>query len=164
MGVELDYIVPEEGSTVWFDGWVIPKYAKNTKAATFFINFMCRPDIAIRNMEETGYVASNAAPEVLDSQIDESLEPIDLSYFFGPEASSVRVDPILYPDKAVIERCALEHDWGEDTERLLAMWQTVKGSQTNTFTFVVIGVVLLAAIIYFVSKSQAKKSRKRKRR
>ena len=164
VGVELDYIVPEEGSTVWFDGWVIPKYAKNTKAATFFINFMCRPDIAIRNMEETGYVASNAAPEVLDSQIDESLEPIDLSYFFGPEASSVRVDPILYPDKAVIERCALEHDWGEDTERLLAMWQTVKGSQTNTFTFVVIGVVLLAAIIYFVSKSQAKKSRKRKRR
>ena len=164
VGVELDYIVPEEGSTVWFDGWVIPKYAKNTKAATFFINFMCRPDIAIRNMEETGYVASNAAPEVLDSQIDESLEPIDLSYFFGPEASSVRVDPILYPDKAVIERCALEHDWGEDTERLLAMWQIVKGSQTNTFTFVVIGVVLLAAIIYFVSKSQAKKSRKRKRR
>ena len=164
VGVELDYIVPEEGSTVWFDGWVIPKYAKNTKAATFFINFMCRPDIAIRNMEETGYVASNAAPEVLESQIDESLEPIDLSYFFGPEASSVRVDPILYPDKAVIERCALEHDWGEDTERLLAMWQTVKGSQTNTFTFVVIGVVLLAAIIYFVSKSQAKKSRKRKRR
>ena len=164
VGVELDYIVPEEGSTVWFDGWVIPKYAKNTKAATFFINFMCRPDIAIRNMEETGYVASNAAPEVLESQIDESLEPIDLSYFFGPEASSVRVDPILYPDKAVIERCALEHDWGEDTERLLAMWQTVKGSQTNTFTFVVIGVVLLSAIIYFVSKSQAKKSRKRKRR
>ena len=164
VGVDLDYIVPEEGSTVWFDGWVIPKYAKNTKAATFFINFMCRPDIAIRNMEETGYVASNAAPEVLESQIDESLEPIDLSYFFGPEASSVRVDPILYPDKAVIERCALEHDWGEDTERLLAMWQTVKGSQTNTFTFVVIGVVLLAAIIYFVSKSQAKKSRKRKRR
>ena len=164
VGVELDYIVPEEGSTVWFDGWVIPKYAKNTKAATFFINFMCRPDIAIRNMEETGYVASNAAPEVLDSQIDESLEPIDLSYFFGREASSVRVDPILYPDKAVIERCALEHDWGEDTERLLAMWQTVKGSQTNTFTFVVIVVVLLSAIIYFVSKSQAKKSRKRKRR
>ncbi|MGM9787796.1 MAG: ABC transporter substrate-binding protein [Candidatus Cryptobacteroides sp.] len=164
VGVELDYVVPEEGSTVWFDGWVIPKYAKNTKAATFFINFMCRPDIAIRNMEETGYVASNAAPEVLESQIDESLEPIDLSYFFGPEASAVRVDPILYPDKAVIERCALEHDWGEDTERLLAMWQTVKGSQTNTFTFVVIGVVLLAAIVYFVMKSHSKNSRKRKRR
>ena len=26
MGVELDYYVPYEGSSVWFDGWVIPKY------------------------------------------------------------------------------------------------------------------------------------------
>lgn len=91
--VKLDYVVPEEGSTVWFDGWVIPKYAKNIKAATYFINFMCRPDIAIRNMEETGYVASNGSREVLESQIDESLEPIDLSYFFGPDASAVRVNP-----------------------------------------------------------------------
>ena len=31
VGVELDYAVPEEGATVWFDGWVIPKYAKNVK-------------------------------------------------------------------------------------------------------------------------------------
>ena len=54
VGVNLDYIVPEEGSTVWFDGWVIPKYAKNIKAASYFIDFMCRPDIAIRNMEGTG--------------------------------------------------------------------------------------------------------------
>ena len=38
MGVMLDYIVPEEGSNVWFDGWVIPKYAKNVKAATYFID------------------------------------------------------------------------------------------------------------------------------
>lgn len=164
VGVELDYCVPEEGSTVWFDGWVIPKYARNTKAATFFINFMCRPDIAIRNMEETGYVASNAAWEVLESQIDEELEPIDLSYFFGPDASSVRVDPILYPDRAVIERCALEHDWGNDTEKLLSMWQTVKGSRTSTSTLVVILVVIVCAVAYFVISAQSKKNRKRSRR
>lgn len=164
VGVELDYCVPEEGSTVWFDGWVIPKYARNTKAATFFINFMCRPDIAIRNMEETGYVASNAAWEVLESQIDEEFEPIDLSYFFGPDASSVRVDPILYPDRAVIERCALEHDWGNDTEKLLSMWQTVKGSRTSTSTLVVILVVIVCAVAYFVISAQSKKNRKSSRR
>lgn len=164
VGVELDYCVPEEGSTVWFDGWVIPKYARNTKAATFFINFMCRPDIAIRNMEETGYVASNAAWEVLESQIDEEFEPIDLSYFFGPDASSVRVDPILYPDRAVIERCALEHDWGNDTEKLLSMWQTVKGSRTSTSTLVVILVVIVCAVAYFVISAQSKKNRRRSRR
>lgn len=164
VGVELDYVVPEEGSTVWFDGWVIPKYAKNIKAATYFINFMCRPDIAIRNMEETGYVASNGSREVLESQIDESLEPIDLSYFFGPDASAVSVDPILYPDLSVIERCALEHDWGDDTEKLLKMWQNVKGSQANMFTYVIIVVVIAAFAVYFVTSANAKKRRRRNRR
>lgn len=164
VGVELDYVVPEEGSTVWFDGWVIPKYAKNIKAATYFINFMCRPDIAIRNMEETGYVASNGSREVLESQIDESLEPIDLSYFFGPDASAVRVNPILYPDLSVIERCALEHDWGDDTEKLLKMWQNVKGSQANPFTYLIIAVVVAAFAVYFVTSANAKKRRRRNRR
>lgn len=164
VNVELDYVVPEEGSTVWFDGWVIPKYAKNIKAATYFINFMCRPDIAIRNMEETGYVASNGSREVLESQIDESFEPIDLSYFFGPDASAVRVNPILYPDWSVIERCALEHDWGDDTEKLLKMWQNVKGSKANMFTYVIIAVVIAAFVVYFVTSSNAKKRRRRNRR
>ena len=164
VNVELDYVVPEEGSTVWFDGWVIPKYAKNIKAATYFINFMCRPDIAIRNMEETGYVASNGSREVLESQIDESLEPIDLSYFFGPDASAVRVNPILYPDLSVIERCALEHDWGDDTEKLLKMWQNVKGSKANMFTYVIIAVVIAAFAVYFVTSSNPKKRRRRNRR
>ena len=164
VNVELDYVVPEEGSTVWFDGWVIPKYAKNIKAATYFINFMCRPDIAIRNMEETGYVASNGSREVLESQIDESFEPIDISYFFGPDASAVRVNPILYPDLSVIERCALEHDWGDDTEKLLKMWQNVKGSKANMFTYVIIAVVIAAFAVYFVTSSNAKKRRRRNRR
>ena len=164
VNVELDSVVPEEGSTVWFDGWVIPKYAKNIKAATYFINFMCRPDIAISNMEETGYVASNGSREVLESQIDESLEPIDLSYFFGPDASAVRVNPILYPDLSVIERCALEHDWGDDTEKLLKMWQNVKGSKANMFTYVIIAVVIAAFAVYFVTSADAKKRRRRNRR
>ncbi len=164
VGVNLDYVVPEEGSTVWFDGWVIPKYAKNVKAATYFINFMSRPDIAIRNMDETGYVASNGAWEVLESQIDETCEPVDLSYFFGSDASSVRVDPILYPDKSVIERCALEHDWGEETEKLLSMWQDVKGSQASTLTYVIVAVVIMAAAAYFVFTSSSSKKRRRGKR
>ena len=150
VGVSLDYIVPEEGSTVWFDGWVIPKYSKNVKAATFFINFMCRPDIAIRNMEETGYIASSGAYEVLESQIDDSFPAVDLSYFFGEEADSVHVNPILYPDRSVIERCALEHDWGERTEALLSMWQNVKGSRAGIATYIVL-IVALAAVAAAVS-------------
>ena len=165
VGVSLDYIVPEEGSTVWFDGWVIPKYAKNIKAATWFIDFMCRPDIAIRNMDETGYVSANGAFEVLESQIDEELDPIDVSYFFGPKAAEVRVDPVLYPDRSVIERCALEHDWGKDTDKLLAMWSRVKGDNASVLTYVVIGLAVVAIIVAILlrNKNQRKRSRNRRK-
>ena len=167
VGVDLKYVVPEEGSTVWFDGWVIPKYAKNVKAATYFIDFMCRTDIAIRNMDETGYVASNGAWEVLESQIDEEQDAVDLSYFFGEGADSVHVDGTLYPDKAVIERCALEHDWGADTDKLLAMWSRVKGDNANSMTYIIIGALLLAIIAAAAVSAQKKRSRhssKRRRR
>ncbi|MDD6364307.1 MAG: ABC transporter substrate-binding protein [Bacteroidales bacterium] len=164
VGVNLDYIVPEEGSTVWFDGWVIPKYAKNVKAATYFIDFMCRPDIAIRNMEETGYVSANGAIEVLESQIDESYPAVDLSYFFGDDADSVHVNPVLYPDLAVIERCALEHDWGNDTEKLLSMWQNVKGSKASMTTYFIILAVAAAIAAYFIWNSVRKNARRRQNR
>ncbi|MCQ2154462.1 MAG: ABC transporter substrate-binding protein [Bacteroidales bacterium] len=163
VGVELKYIVPEEGSNVWFDGWVIPKYAQNVKAATWFINFMCRPDIAIRNMEETGYVSANGDISVLESQIDEDAEPIDVSYFF-PGATAVRVDPALYPEKAMIERCALMHDWGDDTDKLISMWSRVKGESADYMTVVVIIAVIAVAVIAGIvakSKNRHKKSRKR---
>ena len=157
VGVSLDYIVPEEGSTVWFDGWVIPKYAQNTKAATYFIDFMCRPDIAIRNMDETGYVSANGALEVLESQLDEEYDAIDLSYFFGQDADSVHVNPVLYPDKAVIERCALEHDWGKDTDKLLAMWSRVKGDNASSMTYIIIALALVAIIVAIVLSKRNKK-------
>ena len=164
VGVSLDYIVPEEGSTVWFDGWVIPKYAKNIKAATYFIDYMCRPDIAIRNMDGTGYVSANGAFEVLESQIDEEWDPIDLSYFFGPQAAAVRVNPVLYPDKSVIDRCALEHDWGKDTDKLLAMWSRIKGDNASSLTYVIIALAVLAIIAAILFSNKSKKRRRKKTR
>ena len=167
MGVELRYALPKEGFTVWFDGWVIPKYAKNVKAAKYWINFMSRPDIVIRNVEETGYVSCSGAAEVMDAFIDEELDPIDLTYFFGAQADSVRIDPVLYPDRADIERSAQEHDWGERTPELVAMWGRVKGENANAWTGIVIGVVLLAALAagiykrFFSRKRRKRRSRRR---
>lgn len=83
VNVELDYEVPVEGSNIWYDGWVIPKYARNVKAASYFINYLCRPDIALRNMDEIGYVSAVATPEILEAKIDSTLtDYYDLSYFF----------------------------------------------------------------------------------
>lgn len=164
MDVDLRYALPKEGFTVWFDGWVIPKYARNTKAAKYWINFMSRPDIVIRNVEETGYVSVSGSTEVLDEFVDEEFEPIDLTYFFGAEADSVRVNPVLYPKREDIERSAQEHDWGEKTPELVAMWGRVKGENANAMTMIVIGVVLAAIIIFAVTRRFGNKRGGRKRR
>ena len=95
IGMDLRYAIPETGSAVWFDGWVIPKYAKNIKAARYFINFMCKPENALRNMDMTGYVSAIGGDMILESMSDpESYEPLDASYFFGPQANSVCVNPV----------------------------------------------------------------------
>lgn len=162
VGVDLRYSVPEEGSNIWFDGWVIPKYASNVKAATYFIDFMCRPDIAIRNMDVTGYVSANGDISVLESQIDESLDPIDVSYFFEG-ADSVRVDPALYPDIHTIEFCGMMHDWGNDTGKLISMWSRVKGDNANAMTMVVICVLVVAVLAFALRKKLSGKKSHRKK-
>lgn len=164
VGVDLRYVVPSEGSNIWFDGWVIPKYAQNVKAATYFIDFMCRPDIAIRNMDVTGYVSANGDVSVLESQIDESEDAIDVSYFF-PGMDSVHVSSALYPDKPIIANCGLMHDWGQDSEKLIAMWSRIKGDSANTFTIVLV-VAVVAVIVFFGvrKKMSGKKSRHNKKK
>ena len=164
VGVELDYIVPDEGATVWFDGWVIPKYAKNVKAASYFINFMCKPENAIRNSEEIGYVSACGTPEILEHFQDESYEPVNLTYFFGEGADSVRINPVLYPDQSVIDRCALEHDWGEDSQMLIDMWSRVKGSNASVMTYIIIAALFVGLIAGAIASRLKKLSRRRRSR
>ena len=170
VGVELDYVVPQEGSNVWFDGWVIPKYSRNVKAASYFINYMCRSDIALRNMDAIGYVSAVATNEILEEKIDSTLETVsDLSYFFGPHADSVQVDPIQYPSREVIERCAVIRDFSnkEDLEKVLEMWSRVKGDNLNAglvlFIFAVIGVLFISLLANKIKKYRRQQQRNRYR-
>ncbi len=157
-GVELKYIVPVEGSNVWFDGWCIPKYAVNTKAASYFINYLCMPENAILNMEEIGYVSVIASPEILDWADDEEIEETaDLSYIFGEGATAVHANQVLYPDKSVIDRCALMHDCGDETEAMLAMWSRVKGDNLSMGLVIFIIVVLVLVVAFAVFQTLTKK-------
>ena len=164
MGVDLRYVCPQEGYTVWFDGWVIPKFAQNTKAAKYWINFMSRPDIVIRNVDATGYVSASGAAEVLEAFTDEEYDAVDLSYFFSPADTACCVNPVLYPSREEIERSTQEHDWGERTPDLVAMWSRVKGENANGMTVVVVGVVLVAMVALLVLKNSKKKNKRNKRR
>ena len=166
--VELDYVVPEEGSIVWFDGWVIPRYARNKKAAVYFINFMCKPENAIRNMDEIGYVSVIGTPDVMEYMSESAVEAgvehtTDLTYFFGEGADSVVINSVMYPDRKVIERCAMMHDSGPRTEAMLAMWSRVKGDNLNNWMVVVIfaaiGVLLVVGILRKTKKRRQRRLR-----
>ena len=54
---DLAYAIPREGSNKWLDAFVIMKGTQNPEAAHQFIDFMCRPNIAVRNMTKTGYTS-----------------------------------------------------------------------------------------------------------
>lgn len=164
LGVDLRYALPREGFTVWFDGWVIPKYARNVKAASYWINFMNRPDIVIRNVEACGYVSVSAAPEVMEAFTDDSYEPVDLRYFFGEGADSVRVNPVLYPDGADIARSTMEHDWGENTEKLIRMWSQIKGDNASSFTYIIVAALAVLLLAAVVRRTASKGGRHGKRR
>ncbi|MCR5792437.1 MAG: extracellular solute-binding protein [Lachnospiraceae bacterium] len=88
---DLAYSVPEEGSNVWFDCFVMPKDAPNKEGALKFLNFMLREDIASMNFEYVYYTTPNQA--VIDSQ------PDDIKYddcIFPTDEMVSRGEPFTY--------------------------------------------------------------------
>ena len=66
----LEYIIPQEGTNLWFDSWVIPINARNKENAEKWIDFLCRPDIAKMNFDYITYSTPNsAAKAMLDEEI-----------------------------------------------------------------------------------------------
>lgn len=162
IGTELNYSIPEEGSMIWYDGWAIPKYARNPKAASYFINYLCRPDIAIRNMNTIGYVSAVASPEIMEQAQDSTLEEYsDVSYFFGEAGKKIKVNHTMYPDIKIVERCAMQRDFGAHTEEVLDMWSSVKGDNLNPMILIVIFLTILL-LLFFGIYSKYKKYRNHK--
>ncbi len=76
----LEFVVPEEGSSVWLDSWGVTKNCKNPDMAMQFLDFLCREDIAQMNFEYIYFSTPNEA--VIDSlseeeRKDETLVPPD---------------------------------------------------------------------------------------
>lgn len=79
----LEYAIPKEGTNLWFDNIVIPKTSKNKSEAEQFINFLCRPEIALKNTEYIGYSTPNVEtlkllPVEIQNDVDAYPEESDL--------------------------------------------------------------------------------------
>ena len=106
----LAYVVPEEGSNVWLDCWVIPKNAQNKENAEKFIDFLCRPEIAVMNFEYITYATPNkAAKELLDEETQNN--------------------PAVFPDEEIIKKCETFHYLGEEVEEIYNnLWKEVRSN------------------------------------
>ena len=75
---DLEYVIPEEGSNIWIDSWVIPKNAENKENAEKFINFLCRPEIALMNFEYITYSTPNSEDRKLIE--DEAIRNSEIAF------------------------------------------------------------------------------------
>jgi spermidine/putrescine transport system substrate-binding protein len=116
-GVALEYVIPDEGSNIWFDGFVMHKDIAEDDAgldedlqvkvvAQRFIDYVSQPDIAIQNMGYIGYTSFIAGDDVLQSVIDlndeyngdtaaEDLVTLDLGYFFDGTTESLDAEDMI---------------------------------------------------------------------
>lgn len=163
-GVELCYSAPEEGTNLWFDGWVMLKdgiagNADKQMAAEAFINFMSRPDNAIRNMYYIGYTSvisggdSDLIFQYLDwtygaEEEDEDTIEYPIGYFFAlgdPDADenytvtttqdqARRQLYAQYPPQDVVERSVVMACFDEeDNARINRMWTNVRCFDIKSF-------------------------------
>lgn len=106
---DLEYVIPKEGSNVWIDSWVIPKNAQNKENAEKFINFMCRPEIALMNFEYLTYSTPNLkAREMIEDE-------------------EIRNSKILFPEPEDLSNCETFQFLGDDVDSYYnELWNKVK--------------------------------------
>ena len=95
----LEYVIPEEGTNLWLDSWVIPANAPNKENAEKWINFLCRPDIAKKNFEYITYPTPNkGAFDLLDADLQnnkavfpdtDSLKNCEVFQYLGTDVDSI---------------------------------------------------------------------------
>lgn len=55
----VEWLLPKEGGTAWFDNMAIGKDAPHKFTAETFINYMLRPEVSANNSDEGGYATPN---------------------------------------------------------------------------------------------------------
>jgi putrescine transport system substrate-binding protein len=104
-GQEIRYVIPKEGTIIWFDSYLIPADAPHPKNAHAFINYMLRPEVIAAVTNTVNYPNGNAKATELVKQ--EVLE-----------------DPSVYPPPEVRAKLVPDLADTEETTRIMTRgWQ-----------------------------------------
>ena len=103
----IKYIYPKEGAIFWIDSFVIPSQASNIENAHTFINYMLRPDIAIRCVNELGYATPNVTAKMF---LDDN----------------IKKNPIIFPPQNLLEKAEFPRDVGNLLKTYSLYWDKLK--------------------------------------
>ena len=103
------YSVPKEGSNMWFDAMVIPKGSEHVEEAKLFIDFMSRPEVALKNVEYVQYSTPNVTAMNL---LSDELKAI----------------PYAYPTDEELDHCEVFVDPGTFVENYNKAWVEIKAN------------------------------------
>jgi putrescine transport system substrate-binding protein len=107
-GVEVNYVIPKEGTYMWFDNLAIPADAKNVDEAHAFINYLMKPDVIAKASDYVQYANGNLASQPL---MDEA----------------VSKNPSVYPDEATMKKLFTISPYGPREQRVLnRVWTQIK--------------------------------------
>ncbi len=110
-GVEIGYVIPKEGTQMWFDNLAIPKDAPHPQEALALINFLLDPQVAAKNSNFVSYANGNLASQ---KYIDKS----------------VLDDRGVYPAAAMMAKLYTINAVGPRAQRLInRLWTKVKTGQ-----------------------------------
>lgn len=108
----IGYIIPKEGTNLWFDNVVIPKNAKNKQMANEFINFLNRPEIAARNADYVEYSTPNLEAKKLISD-------------------EMRESEIAYPAEEILENTEVFKDPKDMLKIYNDLWIEIKATRVE---------------------------------
>lgn len=103
---DLNYVIPEEGSNIFFDVMCIPANAKNVSGAEKFINYLCDPEIARQNFEYVGYAIPNQG--AIDLLGEDYLD-----------------SPVSNPPQELLDKCEIFEYLGEATRVYDSLWTEI---------------------------------------
>ena len=178
----LNWAVPEECTNLWFDGWVMLKSGigadeAKKQAAEAFINYMSKPESAVRNMYYIGYTSaiaggnSNLVFEYLEDNYgaeedEEDVIEYPLGYFFSgdntdedyiitaPAEQAHRQLSAQYPTEEVIQRSAVMLYFDEEgNTNINQMWINVRCfnlSMISNVQWLIIAIVVVVAVILVI--------------
>ena len=64
-GIRINYVIPKEGTPIWFDMVTMPADSNNDKAAYAFMNYLLQPEVIAQITNHVQYANGNSAADAL---------------------------------------------------------------------------------------------------